>query len=67
MTKLDALKDGLAAQKTKAFLVIHNDKVVYEWYAPGHWATTKHDTASMAKALVGGVWLAVALSDGRIA
>lgn len=67
MTKLDALKDRLAAQRTKAFLVIRNDETIYEWYAPGHSATAKHYTASMAKALVGGVSLAAALSDGRIA
>jgi len=65
--KLDALKDGLAARKTKALLVIRNDKIVYEWYAPGHSASNSHYTASMAKAIVGGVALAVALTDARIA
>ena len=32
--KLDALKDVLESRQTKAFLVIRNDKIVYEWYAP---------------------------------
>ncbi len=37
-----------------------------EWYAPGWDANRPHGTASMAKALVGGMSLAVAMSDGRI-
>ncbi|MCI0723306.1 MAG: beta-lactamase family protein, partial [Acidobacteria bacterium] len=65
--KLDALKDSLAARKTKAFLVIRNDQIIYEWYAAGHSATATHYTASMAKAIVGGLSLGVAVSDGRIA
>lgn len=65
--KLAKLRDGLAARKTKALLVIRNDRIVYEWYSGDHSATKRHYTASMAKALVGGVALAVAISDGRIA
>jgi CubicO group peptidase (beta-lactamase class C family) len=65
--KLAALKDNLAVHKTKAFLVLRNDRVVFEWYADGHSASQPHSTASMAKAIVGGLSLAVALSDGRIA
>jgi CubicO group peptidase (beta-lactamase class C family) len=65
--RLDALKDRLASNQTKVFLVVRNDKIVCEWYAPGFSAGKPHYTASMAKALVGGVSVAVALSDGRIA
>jgi CubicO group peptidase (beta-lactamase class C family) len=65
-SKLDALKDSLAAHKTVGFLVLRNDQIVCEWYAPGHSATRGHYTASMAKALVGGLSLAVAMGDGRI-
>ena len=65
--KLDALKDALAARKTHTFLVVRNDKIVYEWYAPGHGPAKPHGTASLAKALVGGLSLAVALTDGRVA
>jgi CubicO group peptidase (beta-lactamase class C family) len=64
--KLDALRDGLATRNTKALLIIRNDRIVYEWYGPGHSTNKQHYTASMAKALVGGVSLAVALGDGRI-
>ena len=65
--KLDALEDALAARKTTAFLVIRNDRIVYEWYADGHGPAKTHGTASLAKAVVGGLSLAVALTDGRIA
>ena len=63
---LDELKDRLAAANTKAFLVVRNDRVILEWYAPGHSATTKHYTASMAKAIVGGLSVAVAVTDRRL-
>ncbi len=64
--KLDAARDVLAQKRTKTFLVIKNDKIVYEWYAPGFGPKKKHYTASMAKALVGGVSLMLALNDGRL-
>src|SRR5262249_32308398 len=31
--QLDALKDSLASKRTRAMLVIRNDRIVYEWYA----------------------------------
>ena len=65
--KLDALQESLAATNTKALLVICNERIVWEWYAEGHGPTKTHYTASMAKALVGGVALGVAITDGRIA
>lgn len=65
--KLEAMKADLAARKTKALLVIRNDKIVYEWYAEGHSASAKHYTASMAKAIVAGVSVGVALTDNRLA
>ncbi len=64
--KLDALKDGLAKRKTKAFLVVHNDKIVYEWYAEGHGPNRKQGTASLAKPLVAGLPLALLVSDGKL-
>jgi len=64
--KLEALKNGLAARATKAFLVIRNDHIVYEWYSADHSVAKKHGTASMAKALVGGIGLALAVTDGRL-
>jgi CubicO group peptidase (beta-lactamase class C family) len=65
--KLDALWNKLASSHTTGLLILHNDRVVFERYAQGWSAQRPHGTASMAKALVGGLSLAVALSDGRIA
>jgi CubicO group peptidase (beta-lactamase class C family) len=63
---LRALQERLAAQETKAFLVIRRDAIVLEWYAPDHGPDKKYGTASLAKALVGGVCTAIALTDGRV-
>src|SRR5262249_49921523 len=64
--KLEALKDDLAARKTRAFLVIRNDRIVYEWYAAGHGPDRKHGAASLSKATVAGLALALLLSDGKV-
>src|SRR5262245_63033007 len=63
---LATLKDRLADAKTTGLLVIRHDRIVYEWYAEGQSGTSRHYTASMAKAIVGGVSLGVALTDRRI-
>jgi CubicO group peptidase (beta-lactamase class C family) len=64
--RLNAVRDRLAAGNTKGFLVLRGGRKVMEWYAPGFTAATRHFTASMAKALVGGSSLLVAMSDGLI-
>jgi len=64
--KLDAARDVLSEKGTKTFLVIRNDRIIYEWYAPDFGPEKKHYTASMAKALVGGVSLMLALNDGLL-
>src|SRR5690349_21081915 len=64
--KLDALTVDLAKRNTRAFLVVRHDKLVHEWYAPGVTATTKQGTASLAKAVVGGVSLALLLTDKKL-
>ncbi|HLJ14519.1 MAG TPA: hypothetical protein VKV15_08495 [Bryobacteraceae bacterium] len=63
---LDAWRTRLAALQTKALLVVRDDKIVYEWYASGENAHRKQGTASLAKAIVGGTSLMLALEDGRI-
>jgi CubicO group peptidase (beta-lactamase class C family) len=65
--RLDALQRILAAKGTKTLLVIRRDHIVHEWYAPGFGPQVRHYTASLAKALVGGVSLMLALNDGRLA
>jgi CubicO group peptidase (beta-lactamase class C family) len=64
--KLQALLTSMQAKKTSALLVIRNDKIVCEWYAPGHDAQRRQGTASLAKALFGGLSLAVAITDGKL-
>lgn len=65
--KLGNMSTVLAERGTKKMLIIKNDKIVYEWFAEG-WKDDerKHYTASLAKALVGGMSLAAAMSDGNI-
>ncbi|MGH7996651.1 MAG: serine hydrolase domain-containing protein [Opitutaceae bacterium] len=64
--KLDALCADLAIRHTKAFLVARDDRIVYEWYAPDWNAAKPHYTASMAKAVIGGVALAAAMDRTSI-
>jgi CubicO group peptidase (beta-lactamase class C family) len=63
---LYAMRDTLANHKTTSILVIKNDKIILEWYAGGWNPDRQHYTASLAKALVGGTSLLLALNDGRI-
>lgn len=53
-------------QNTKALLVLQHGRKVMEWYAPGAGPETRHYTASLAKALVGGISLRLAMTDRRI-
>src|SRR5262245_9700156 len=53
-SKLNAVWTSLQPRQTSALVVIRNDKIVFERYAAGASRTTKHYTASTAKALVAG-------------
>ncbi|HEY2784227.1 MAG TPA: serine hydrolase, partial [Fimbriiglobus sp.] len=64
--KLYALQAELARRNSRAFLVIRNDKIVCEWYAKGQGSDKKQGTASLAKATVAGLSLAVLLSDRTV-
>lgn len=63
---LDAARGELAERGTNALLIIQHDQIVTEWYAPGWHAHRKHFSASLAKALVGGMTLLVGASDDRL-
>jgi CubicO group peptidase (beta-lactamase class C family) len=65
--RLEAWRSTLAAHRTTGLIVIRRGRIALEWYAPEWDADRPHGTASMAKALVGGMSLAVAMSDRRIA
>jgi len=64
--RLESMRQELARRSTKGLLVVRNDRIVLEWYAEGHGAEKRHYTASLAKALVGGLSLALALDDGLV-
>src|SRR3546814_8889705 len=58
--------DALTRHHTSSLLVIRNDRIVLEWYAEGRDAGRREGTASIAKALVGGMSLLLAEQDGRL-
>ena len=64
--RLEVLFKSVSARNTKALLIARNGKIVLEWYAEGVGPDTKQGTASLAKALVGGMSLLVAFQDGRM-
>lgn len=64
--KLAAWRSSLEAHNTTGLLVVRRGKIALEWYSAEWNAEKPHGTASMAKALVGGMSLAIAMSDGRI-
>jgi CubicO group peptidase (beta-lactamase class C family) len=64
---LEAMKDQLAAKNTRGLLIIRNDRIVCEWYADGYGPSRRHFIASMAKGVVGGLTVAIALTDRRLA
>jgi CubicO group peptidase (beta-lactamase class C family) len=64
--RLSSLWEDLSAGGTQSFLVVKNDKMVFERYAPDFHPESKHYTASLAKTLVGSLSLLIALQDGRM-
>lgn len=65
--KLNRLVEDLAHRGTKKLLIIRNDKIVCEWFAEGSEdSVNRHYSASLAKALVGGMSLLAAIDDGYI-
>jgi CubicO group peptidase (beta-lactamase class C family) len=65
--RLEALWKDLRSRRTTALLIVRNDRIVHESYAAGQGPAKIHGAASLAKAVVAGLSLAVALTDGRIA
>ncbi len=64
--RLRAMREGLAERGTKELLVVREDRIVEEWYAPDFGPQKHHYSASLAKALVGGLSLMLALDDGLL-
>lgn len=63
---LDAMRDSLEARRTNAFLVARDGSLVYEWYDAEHGPGHRQGTASLAKALVGGMALLAAAEVGAL-
>ena len=63
---LEAAWAELAERDSKTFLVLRNDHIVFERYGEDWNADKRHYTASLAKALVGGLSLLLAIDDGLI-
>lgn len=64
--KLEAWWKLLKKNNTNSIFVMHKDKIVFERYANGFDRHKPHYTASMAKALTGGMSLLLAIQDGHI-
>ena len=64
--KVDAWAAALLKHGTDGLIVLRHDSIVCERYGRGFERHKPHYTASMAKALVGGLGLALALEDGVI-
>src|SRR5262249_50855922 len=65
-SKLEQWRSSLASHGTTGVVVVRRGRIAFEWYAPEWSKDRPHGTASMAKALVGGMSLALAMNDGRI-
>ena len=66
LERLDALRADLAAHETRAFLVVRDGRLAYEWYARHDGPNTRIGLAALAKALVACPLLLAAQGDGRI-
>ncbi len=64
--RLDAVWQELARRGSKTFVVARRGQLVFERYADDFAASRPHHTASLAKTLVGGLSLALAIDDGLI-
>lgn len=64
--RLESAWQVLAERGSNTFLVARRGELVFERYA-GEWAADKrHYTASLAKAIIGGLSLALAIDDGLV-
>ena len=63
---LESARDELSRRGTNGLLVVKDDRIIVEWYADEHGPDAQHYSASLAKAMVGGVSLMLAVDDGLI-
>jgi CubicO group peptidase (beta-lactamase class C family) len=65
-SKLEVMADVLASRKTSSILIVKDDRLATEWYAPGSDPAQKRPVGALADVLVTGMSLLVALNDGRM-
>lgn len=58
--------DEMFRRGTEAYMIVYNDKVVFERYLPDWDRYKPHGTASAAKGIMGGLSLMLAMHDGLI-
>lgn len=63
---LERMKDELAARGTNNLIIVRHGQTLLEWYSDDSGPEKPHYTASLAKALVGGISLMLALDEGRM-
>ncbi|MDR6550076.1 serine hydrolase [Paenibacillus qinlingensis] len=64
---IDSYANQLMKMNTKALLIMRNNKLIKECYSDDYGPEIPHYTASLAKTIVGGLALAVAVTEGYIA
>ena len=64
--KLERAWRLLKNRRTNGLLIIRNDSIIFERYSNGYDKSRPHYTASLAKSIVGGMALLVALNERRI-
>jgi len=64
--KLNAAVEAISHRATSALLVVRRGEIVAEWYAPNNDRATLQGTASLAKAMIGGMSLLLAMEEGLI-
>lgn len=64
--QLKRFEDDLRTRNTRALLIIKDNKVVLEWYAPGYGANSRMAIAGVTKGVTAGIALALAVDDGLI-
>ncbi|MEI6640590.1 MAG: serine hydrolase [Novosphingobium sp.] len=63
--RVDALFSDLAAQETRAVIVMQGGRVIAQRYGPGYHENTRFVSWSMAKSITG-VMIGMLISDGRL-
>jgi CubicO group peptidase (beta-lactamase class C family) len=64
--ELKTIDNFLKDNGTREFLVVKNNKIIFEWYSEDYNVNRPHFTASLAKAIVGSMVLQLVLQDSLL-